>query len=300
MKSSLFRPDIPGKPDVRRSLPAILEEAARQLDRAGIENSRLEAEVLLAHLLKISRIELYTRWDEELPESVSRELQTLLSRRIGREPLAYIIGRKEFWSLCFMVAPGVLIPRPETEFVIEAALRHAQDAVRIIDVGTGSGNIAVCLAQELPNARIYAVDISEAALRVARRNAAYHQVIERIIFLQADMLSAFAPDIPSGFIDCIVSNPPYISSAEISTLAPEVRVFEPRVALEGGIDGLGCYRRLIHESTAILKAGGRIILEMGYGQKDALVRELQSQGYEVQEIVVDYAGIDRVIAARLG
>jgi len=282
-----------------RPIQAILQEATGQLGLAGIENPRLEAEVLLAHVLKVSRIELFTRWDEEVPESVSREFQALLARRARREPLAYLIGAREFWSLNFLVNRDVLIPRPETEFVIEAALRYVQGAARIIDVGTGSGNIAICLAKELPKVHIYAVDISWAALVVARQNAAYHRVASRITFLQSDLVSAFAPRFSSKLIDCLVSNPPYISSAEIATLAPEISVFEPRLALDGGSDGLDCLRRLIGEGKGVLKAGGRVILEMGCGQREALVREFQDQGYEVEEIVADYAGIDRVIVARL-
>jgi release factor glutamine methyltransferase len=299
MKSSLFRAGLKGKP-VPCPLSKILQGAVHRLESAGIENSRLEAEILLAHLLQISRIELYTRWDEECQDFPAQEFQTLVFRRSRHEPLAYLIGQREFWSLDFTVSPSVLIPRPETEFVVEAAVRSVfSSPARIVDVGTGSGNIAVCLARQIPQSRIFALDISQAALMVARRNAALHQVSGQIMFLQADLLSPFAPNLPSRTIDCVVSNPPYIPSADIPALAPDVRSFEPQLALDGGADGLSYYRRLIQESRGILKAGGWLILEMGYGQKDALVREVHSRGYEVQEIIADYAGIDRVIVARL-
>ena len=299
MKSSLFRADPKGNP-VSCPLSEILQGAVYQLESAGIENPRSEAEILLAYLLKVNRIQLYTRWDEECTDFPSPEFQTLVSRRARREPLAYLIGQREFWSLDFMVAPGVLIPRPETEFVVEAVVRYAPHGpARIVDVGTGSGNIAVCLAREMPQARIFALDISVTALQVARRNAARHQVSGQIMFLRTDLFSAIAPNLPSRTIDCVASNPPYIPSADIPALAPDVRSFEPHLALDGGADGLDCYRRLIHESSEILKAGGWLIMEMGYGQKDALVWEVHNCGYEVQEIIADYAGIDRVLVARL-
>ena len=299
MKSSLFRAGPQGKP-VSCSLSKILQWAVHQFESAGIENPRLEAEILLAHLLKVDRIQLYTRWDEEYPDFPNEEFRTLVSRRSNREPLAYITGQREFWSLDFTVAPGVLIPRPETEFVVEAAVRHlSRGAARIVDVGTGSGNIAVCLAREIPKARIFALDISEMVLQVASKNAARHQVSGQIMFLRTDLFSAFASNRLSRIIDGVVSNPPYIPSADISALAPDVRIFEPRLALDGGADGLDYYRRLIHESKGVLKPGGWLIMEMGYGQRDALVREAQGCGYEVREIIADYAGIDRVIAARL-
>ncbi|MEW5802431.1 MAG: peptide chain release factor N(5)-glutamine methyltransferase [bacterium] len=297
MKSSLFSVGKKGSAG-SCSLFNILKEAVYQLESAGIENPRMEAEILLAHFLKISRIELYTRWNEECPHF--RDFQTLVTRRARHEPSAYIVGEREFWSLDFIVAPGVLIPRPETEFVVEAVLRFSPGAALIIDVGTGSGNIAVCLAKEIPTARIFALDISEAALSVARQNAARHRVSGQITFLRADLLSAFAQYLPFRKIDCVASNLPYIPPSDIPFLSPEVCTFEPQGALDGGgADGLDCYRRLIHETRGILKVGGLLIMEMGSGQKEALVREVHNHGYEVQEILSDYAGIDRILVARL-
>ncbi|MGA1876424.1 MAG: peptide chain release factor N(5)-glutamine methyltransferase [bacterium] len=275
-------------------LHTVLQAATRQLKDAGIESPRLEAEILLAHCLKIERIKLYTRWNEELPESQVRACQSLIFRRLRQEPVAYIIGYREFWSLDFLVTPEVLIPRPETEFVVESALDHISGRARVIDVGTGCGVIAVCLARERPEVHVYAVDISESALHVARANAIRHKVVDRITFIRTDLLSPFGP----CAVDGIVSNPPYIPTPEISNLPIGVRDYEPRTALDGGTDGLKCSRSLMKEAKYILKRHGWLIFEMGFGQKESLTAEIQGEGYQVQEVVPDYAGLDRVMVAR--
>jgi len=275
-------------------LHTVLQPATRQLKDAGIESPRLEAEILLAHCLKIERIKLYTRWNEELPESQVRICQSLVSRRIRQEPIAYIIGYREFRSLDFLVTSEVLIPRPETELVVESALDHIFGQARVIDVGTGCGVIAVCLARERPKVHVYAVDISESALKVARANAIRHKVADRITFVRADLLSPFGP----LAVDGIVSNPPYIPTHEIRNLPIEIRDYEPRTALDGGTDGLTCSRSLMKEAKYILKRHGWLIFEMGFGQNDSLVAEVQEEGYQVQKVVPDYAGLDRVMVAR--
>jgi release factor glutamine methyltransferase len=275
-------------------LHTVLQANARSLKEAGIENPQLEAEILLAHCLKVERIRLYTRWHDELPESQVRAFQALISRRLRHEPIAYITGHREFWSMDFLVTPEVLIPRPETEFVVESALDHISGRAGVIDVGTGCGAIAVCLARERPQIHVYAIDISESALKVARANAIRHKVIDRITFMRADLLSPFGPCAADG----IVSNPPYIPTREIRNLPIEIRDYEPRAALDGGTDGLECSRRLMKEAGPILKSHGWLIFEMGFGQKDSLVAEIQGEGYQVQDVVPDYAGLDRVMVAR--
>jgi len=264
------------------SLKAFLKKTIHQLKVAGIEHSRLEAEVLLAHFLNIDRLQLYTLWEKELGESEIKKFQSLVSRRIGHEPLAheplaYILGKREFWSLDFLVTPQVLIPRPETEFVVEAVLAHVSDEALIIDVGTGCGIIAVCLARE-----------------IARSNAIRYKVNNQITFLKADLLSCLAPH----SIDCIAANPPYIPTPKIFTLAPEIYNFEPHSALDGGENGLECFKILIREAGRTLKIGGWLIMEMGYGQKDLLVEEIQKQKMHVRKLIPDYSGIDRVIVSQ--
>ena len=276
------------------SLKAFLKKIIHQLTVAGIEYPRLEAEVLLAHLLNIDRLQLYTLWDKELGESEIQEFQSIVSRRVGHEPLAYILGKREFWSLDFFVTPQVLIPRPETEFVVEAVLSHVSDRAIIIDVGTGCGIIAVCLAKERPKFRIYAIDFCASALQVARSNAIHYKVNDRIAFLKADLLSCLTPH----SVDCIVSNPPYIPTREIFALAPEIYKFEPHLALDGGENGLKCFKKLIRESGRTLKTGGWLIMEVGYGQKDFLVEEIQKQKMHVRKLISDYSGLDRVIVSQ--
>jgi release factor glutamine methyltransferase len=276
------------------SLKAFLKKTIHQLKMAGIEHPRLEAEVLLAHFLNIDRLQLYTLWEKELGESEIKKFQSLVSRRVGHEPIAYILGKREFWSLDFLVTPQVLIPRPETEFVVEAVLAHVCDGTLIIDVGTGCGIIAVCLAKERPESRIYAIDLCEGALQVARSNAIRYKVNNQITFLKADLLSCLAPH----SVDCLAANPPYIPTREIFTLSPEIYNFEPHSALDGGENGLECFKRLIREAGRTLKIGGWLIMEVGYGQKDLLVEEIQKQKMHVRKLISDYSGLDRVIVSQ--
>ena len=269
----------------------ILKKTVEQFQSAGITNPRLEAEVLLAHFLKIERIGLYCDWRKKISPSQVKGFQPLVWRRLKGEPMAYIIGVREFFSLEFMVSPAVLIPRPETEFVVEAALRYCFESSLLIDVGTGSGIIGICLAKNLYQVKIMAVDYSEQALRVALYNAHHHKVRQQISFLRSDMLSSFCPDSADG----IVSNPPYIPNYELKNLSPEIYLFEPHPALDGGQQGMDCIKKLIEGAKRILKKGGRLIIEIGYGQKEAVVAECIKQGFSILEIIPDYAKIDRVI-----
>ena len=271
------------------------------LRHAGLENSRLDAEVLLRHVLDVEKEQLYMNGDAPISAGEEAKFRELLLRRSRREPVAYITGHKEFWSLDFFVTPAVLIPRPETELLVEVALQYVRrlasgSPLKVLDVGTGSGAIPVCLAKEQAATQIVAVDISPAALDVAGVNARRHGVADRIRFLSGDF---FAPIKPLREIfDLIVSNPPYIRSGELPWLAPEIHRWEPTVALDGGVDGIDSYRRIIEEGHSYLTTGGSIVLEIGADMASAVADLFSRSGYYgPASVYQDYAGKDRVIAA---
>jgi len=274
---------------------------AKLLRDAGIDSARLDAEVLLRHVLEVEKAEFYLGFDMGLDETAEREFHKLLSRRAGREPVAYITGHKEFWSLDFVVTPAALIPRPETELLVELAFklstpRSGTSPRKILDLGTGSGAIAVSLAKELPQARIGAVDISAGAIEVARLNARRHGIEDRVEFFCGDLFEAVA-DEREGF-DLIVANPPYIRCGDLAGLAPEIRQWEPIMALNGGADGLLYYRRIVAEAGDYLKGGGSILIELGDAMGDAVARLFAAAGgFETAQVYRDYAGKERVIAA---
>jgi len=282
-----------------------LSWAATELAAQGIANPRLDAEVLLAHSLGTNRAGLYTHLHTVLPPAQLEAFQQLLARRLQREPVQYITGVQEFWSLEFTVDRRVLIPRPETELLVEtvlhlfSAIRNPQSAIRsrILDVGTGSGCIAIALATELPAAEIWATDISAEALAVAATNAYRHNVHQRIHFLPGDL---FTPLPGQGQVfDVIISNPPYIARDHLSTLQPEVRDWEPRNALDGGKDGLDFYHHLLSEAPHYLAVGGWLVLEIGQGQDVALMPLLKDHKAFADDFCIpDYAGCGRVVAAQ--
>jgi len=279
-----------------------IHNAASLLSAAGIANARLDAEVLLAHIIKKDRVWLITHRDEVLDDEQQRAFAEVIRRRTGREPLQHIMGSQEFWGLEFMVTPDVLIPRPETEHIIEAALAIVQDRnspVRIIDLCTGSGCIAVSLAKELAAARIIATDASEKALAVARENSRRHGVAERIRFLQGDLFGPLEELDLRGQVDILVSNPPYVLAGNLSTLQPEVRDYEPQMALIAGPEGTEIAIRIIRTAPEYLKQNGALIMEMGMGQSEALMRAVAAtSAYAGPDILKDLAGINRVIVAR--
>ena len=241
----------------------LLKAAAERLAEAGCDAPRLDAELLLMHAWGIERTALIIRASDEVPAEVAKQFEELLARRAKREPLAHIVGEKEFWSRPFRVSPDVLVPRPETEHLIEALIAHFPDRqgeYRFLDIGTGSGCIAITLACEYPNAHIVATDISEAALAVATANAEHHGVAERITFRHGDMLQALDED--DGPFDAILSNPPYVTSHEMDDLEPEL-AFEPRDALTDEADGLSYLSLILNEGGKHLKTGGLIIVETG-------------------------------------
>jgi release factor glutamine methyltransferase len=262
----------------------------------GIDNPRLDAELLLAHVLEQERMYLYVHFDQPLQHEEREQYKALIRRRANGEPTQYLTGVQEFWSLEFRVTPAVLVPRPETEHLVEAAIALAKQSsqAKILDIGTGSGAIAICLKHEEPEAELFACDISEDALNVAAQNAKTLLKDENgVLFRQGDL---FAPFADMSF-DLIVSNPPYISTKEYEALEPHVREHEPQGALHAGEDGLDVYRRLIAEAPDYLNEGGHVLVEIGYGQKEAVTELFERQGFEIREIINDYAGIERVIVA---
>jgi release factor glutamine methyltransferase len=271
----------------------VLSWTASDFKKRGIESPRLEAEVLLAHVLKCDRINLYTGYDRPLLDNELAAYRDTISRRRNGEPTAYITGTKEFWSLNFEVDSSVLIPRPDTETLVGAVLDRAPDEGRFLDLGTGTGCVAIALASELKNIEIDAVDISPQACRLARRNAEKHHVADRIRVLEGDLFAALPPN--SSYI-AIVSNPPYIPMNEISNLSLEVQK-EPRVALDGGPDGLDVVRRIICSAPDHLEPSGWLLVEIDPRQARKLK---QGIGFEVfganGEFLMDLAGHQRVAA----
>jgi release factor glutamine methyltransferase len=275
------------------------------LRRAGIEEAAREAGWLLEHALRRPALDLRLNGSQPVEGEGLRRAQALLARRAKREPLQYLLGTQEFCGLEFEVAPDVLIPRPETELLVETAVRCAglqPGAGRrpvIVDLGTGSGCIAVSLSKRLPDAVLYATDCSAKALRVARRNAGRHGVAGQVMFLEGDLSKPLEARGVAGHVDLVVSNPPYIAERDWDGLQPEVRLYEPRVALAGGEDGLAVYRRLVQEAAVLLTDGGWLILEIGQGQAEAVCRLIEETGrYGAVEIQPDGAGIARVVVAR--
>ena len=289
----------PGRPRLRD----VVGQAAQWLARAGSESAQLDAELLLGHVLSATREQLLVMADMTLGAEPAERFAALLARRLQREPIAHIIGRKEFWSLAFQVTRDVFIPRPETERLIEVALLLAAPLcpgkpLRVLDMGTGSGAIAVSIAKELPLARIYATDIVPSALVIARQNATFHGVVDRITFRCGDLFAAVS-DQKDGF-DLIVSNPPYIRRAEIATLKTEVRQWEPRRALDGGADGLDFYRRIAVEAAQYLAPNGAIALEIGADTGPEVLPILMQSGLSRDvNLVHDYADRERVAVARV-
>ena len=275
-----------------------LQWTAGYFRKHRIENPRSEAEILLAHTLDCQRIDLYLHHDKPLQTQELSRFKNLIRRRTLREPVAYIIGTKEFWSLVFEVTPDVLIPRPETEGLIEAALTHCPEntAVRVLELGTGSGIISVVLAHERSLWKFWATDLSSNAIEIARKNAHRHAVDDRIAFVVGHWFDAIAD---TARFDLIVSNPPYVVSDEISSLEPDVYQYEPTLALDGGTDGLTDIALIIQSAGRYLKPGGNLFLEIGYDQ-GTVVNELGQACRDYDQVVIekDYSGHDRLVRMR--
>lgn len=276
----------------------LLEWTTQFLAQKGSEFPRLDTEVLLAHVLKCKRIAVYTRFSEEASPEVRQQLRELIRQRVEGCPVAYLVGRKEFYSLEFEVSRDVLIPRADSETAVGECLRLAKGVPEpaILDIGTGSGNLAVAIAHHHKSSSVTAIDISPASLAIARRNAEKNGVTARVRFLEGDL---FAPLGADEHFDFIVSNPPYIPHTDIAGLAPGVRDFEPHLALDGGPDGFVVFDRLIAGAAQHLKAGGYLIVEIGAPQEAPARQRLEAHGgYELAPTVRDNSGHPRVLLAR--
>jgi len=284
------------------TVASILAEGAALLARHGVETARLDAERLIAHSLQTTRLDLCKRATQTLTESQERRIRSVFERRLKREPLQYIVGDQEFLGRDFTVAPGVFIPRPETEGLIEEAIvRLNQECGEgkpppiILDLCTGSGCIAISVAKHAPSARLYATDRSPQALELAQANARRHGLSNRITFLCGDLFEPLMTSGLEGRVDLILSNPPYIPTDLIQGLQPEISLYEPREALDGGPDGLETIRRLIIQAPSYLSSQGRLLLEIGDQQAMPLTPWLQERYPKATlEFRRDLAGIKRV------
>ena len=275
-----------------------IQKSADFLGKKGVESSRLNAELLLAHLLKLPRMKLYLNFERALTTAETDGLRELVKRRGTREPLQHITGSTSFCGCEIAVTKHALVPRPETEMLTELAWSFLATVKgqppTALDFGTGTGCIAIALAVKCPGAQITALDVSPEALTLARQNAELNKV--QIEFLQGDGFAALPG---KTAFDLIVSNPPYIASAEIGTLQPEVRDFDPRSALDGGADGLDFYRRLAREAAARLKPDGKIMVEFGDGQAEAIKTIFEGEKWIVETVQEDYSHRARILTASL-
>ncbi len=292
----------------------LLDWSTPYLQNKGVSSARLDAELMLAHTLGLSRVQLYTQFDRPLAELELQQYKTFFKRRSEREPLAYILGKKEFYSLEFKVTPDVLIPRPETELLVEKAIKllknppsspfekgEIQEGLKILDIGTGSGCIAISLAKHQPHSKITAIDISEAALNVAKTNAQTHKVENQIRFLQMDCLQlpdSSLKELDRSF-DLILSNPPYIPNEEIPKLEIEVQR-EPFQALSGGKTGLDFYEKLIPWTKKHLTKEGFALFEIGFNQAEEVEKIATNAGFQKVTILKDYADHPRMIHLSYG
>jgi release factor glutamine methyltransferase len=282
-----------------------VDEAQRILSKsfalAGIESGMTDARALIGAALRLSRAQLLAQSDRLLEPREIAAIDALAARRMKREPVSRILGRKEFWSLMLDVTPDVLVPRPDTETLIEAALDYVVrgglrlEPLRILDIGTGTGALMLALLQELPNARGVATDVSVAALHVARGNAERLKLASRCSFVACNLADGV-----QGRFDLIVSNPPYIARGAIALLDPEVRDFDPRLALDGGADGLDAYRAIAAGVPPLLAPGGRVIMELGVGQAPPVTALFEAAKFIVLSIRNDLGGIARALIAKIG
>jgi release factor glutamine methyltransferase len=281
---------------------SLLHWAKESLESKGIDSPRLTAEILLSHALGCSRVQLQTRHDQAVAADETKTFLAGLERRLQHEPLQHIIGEAEFMGLSFHVDGRVLVPRPETEVLVEEVLRIAQTQPRerritVLDVGTGSGNIAVAIAKVLKQSQIFALEIDPAALKVTEMNVRRHAVSHQVTAMQRDIFQPLE-SLEAQSFDFVVANPPYVSSEEFLLLPPEVGKYEPRIATCDEGDGLKFFPRLADVGSLLLRPGGWIVVETAYNQRDAVTEMFFSRGYESVKAVKDYSGNQRVVEAR--
>lgn len=284
----------------------LLKVTTNYLNEKGIDSPRLSAEVLLAHQLKADRVHLYTHFDKPLTNSEVSGYRSLIKRRLKHEPLQYITGLQEFWSLEFMVSPQVLIPRPESELLIELAIEKIEGTselknhgLKILDLGTGSGNLAISLAKEFQQSQIWAIDVSSEALDTARLNSQKHDVSEQIHFSQGDLWEPLGGGGSEMAFDMILSNPPYVSSEEYDALSPEIRDYEPRIALDGKEQGMFYIEQIIRGASDYLKEGGWLLIEMAPNQTEKALMMLDDyKAYGEKQRIKDFGHNYRVIMSR--
>ena len=288
---------------MQRTLLQILKKATDYLARQQVASARLDAEVLLANILNVERIQLYVQFDRPMSQDELDRYKRDLIRRARGVPVAYITGVREFMSLPLKVGPGLLIPRPDTEVLVEQAIRRLEACrgqgrpqPRVIDAGTGSGAIACAIAHYAPWCQVLATDLSADALRYASENVRTLGLEDRVTLVCGDLVQAVPPGWTGATM--VVSNPPYIASSAVPSLQKEIR-HEPAAALDGGPDGLHYYRRLAQEAPAVLAPGGWLLLEVGDGQADQVRSILASHGWSDLEVMPDYAGTPRVVVARM-
>ena len=275
----------------------LIQWTTEYFERHNIPNPRLDVELLLGHVLQKSRLQIYLNFDMPVFQERLLVFRNLIKKRSAHTPVSYLTNHREFMSLDFYVDSRVLIPRPDTEILIETVLKQQEGPCRLIDIGTGSGAIAISLAVTLPDWEIVATDISAEALDVAQQNADKHNCANRIGFLQGDLFEA-VKELENTCFDWIVSNPPYVSIEDRSVLAPDVHNYEPEVALFAGGDGLNIIRRIIAEAPEFLNPKGKLVLEIGYNQRRAVQELIESSGmYSDCQFIKDYSGIERVVVA---
>jgi release factor glutamine methyltransferase len=283
-----------------RTMTAVRRALAEKFRQAGIDSAEMDARLLMAHALGIDRAELIANAERALKPNEIKTIDALGERRLRHEPVARIFGRKEFWSLSLHVSPAVLVPRPETETVVEAALGIVvgdalqMEKLRLLDIGTGSGALLLALLSELPNAVGIGTDISADALEVARVNAERNNLAGRCTFIACDIAAGL-----QGPFDLIVSNPPYVARGDIASLAPEVCDYDPALALDGGADGLDGYRAIAADARRLLAPGGKLFVELGAGQEAAVCALFTKAGLTVAAARADLAGIPRALSASI-
>lgn len=281
-----------------KSIGSILAWAIKTLTDGGIENPQLDAEVLLAYALKKDRVYLYLDSQKQLEKSIVLNYKRLIGERLKHKPISYITGYKEFMSLDFIVNESVLIPRPETEILVETVRKLGNPGSMILELGTGSGAIAVSLAKYNQDWKVVATDISFQALLVASENARLHNVSERVRFIQTNLFDGLSRH---KLYDCVVSNPPYVPTGDLDSLSDDIRKYEPIIALDGGKDGLDVIKQILIQSPDVLKIGGYVAMEIGYSQSGRIIDFASALGmYSDCFTVNDYSGIPRVFCCKLG